>query len=215
MELNSKTTVWYTYRQISTKVPAWLGLLGISVFWVLPIWLPEYFAGFNIWTIDALSSLILRSVFVSSIEFNYPWKRTSVFQKVRWADILIIGPLRCIFSAFPAKFSRKVTDCWCKKISYPNKLVSKYFIPQQNHANSFHTPTLSPPPPPPPALIFFMTAPQGAETYIQIEVILVLINFACKLRIRFAALFEKHLYILIWLQLLIRNLKYSHAGKWH
>ena len=40
-----------------------------------------------------------------------------------------------------------------------------------------------------------MTAPQDAETYIQIEVIiLVLINFACKLRIRFATLFEKHLF---------------------
>ena len=39
-----------------------------------------------------------------------------------------------------------------------------------------------------------MTAPQDAETYIQIEVIiLVLINFACKLQIRFATLFEKHL----------------------
>ena len=40
-----------------------------------------------------------------------------------------------------------------------------------------------------------MTAPQDAETYIQIEVIiLVIINFACKLRIRFATLFEKHLF---------------------
>ena len=45
-------------------------------------------------------------------------------------------------------------------------------------------------------IIFFMTAPQDAETYIQNEVILVLINFACKLRIRFAALFEKHLFTL-------------------
>ena len=42
-----------------------------------------------------------------------------------------------------------------------------------------------------------MTAPQDAETYIQIEVIiLVLINFACKLRIRFATLFENHLFLL-------------------
>ena len=42
-----------------------------------------------------------------------------------------------------------------------------------------------------------MTTPQDAETYIQIEVIiLVLINFACHLRIRFATLFEKHLYYL-------------------
>ena len=38
-----------------------------------------------------------------------------------------------------------------------------------------------------------MTAPQDTETYVQNEVILVLINFACKLRIRFASLFEKHL----------------------
>ena len=42
-------------------------------------------------------------------------------------------------------------------------------------------------------IIFFMTAPQDTETYIQNEVILVLINFACKLRISFATLFEKHL----------------------
>ena len=34
-----------------------------------------------------------------------------------------------------------------------------------------------------------MTAPQDTETYIQNEVI----HFACKLRIRFAALFEKYL----------------------
>ena len=74
------------------------------------------------------------------------------------------------------------------------KVVSKYFIPQQNHANNFHTPTLSPPPPAP-THIFFMTAPQDTETYIQNEVILVLINSACKLRIRFVTLFEKHLYI--------------------
>ena len=29
-KLNSKTTIWYTYRQISTKVIFWLCLVGIS-----------------------------------------------------------------------------------------------------------------------------------------------------------------------------------------
>ena len=51
--------------------------------------------------------------------------------------------------------------------------------------------------PPAPTHIFFMTAPQGTETYIQNEVILVLINFACKLRIRFATFFEKHLFWIV------------------
>ena len=37
-----------------------------------------------------------------------------------------------------------------------------------------------------------MIAPQDTEIYIQNEVILVLINFAYKLRIRFATLFKKH-----------------------
>ena len=48
-------------------------------------------------------------------------------------------------------------------------------------------------PPPAPTHIFFMTAPQDTEAYIQNEVIPALINFASKLRIRFATLFEKHL----------------------
>ena len=63
---------------------------------------------------------------------DYPWKRTSVFQKV-WVDILKIGLImyfQCI----------------------PNKLVLKYFIPQQNHANDLHPP---PPPPYTPYLVLF------------------------------------------------------------
>ena len=75
-----------------------------------------------------------------------------------------------------------------QNISYPNKLVSKYFIPQPTH-------------------IFFMTAPQDTETYIQNEVILVLINFACKLRIRFATLFEKTLVFIIQPRSVIVNFK--------
>ena len=108
-------------------------------------------------------------------------------------DILKIVPLISVH--FQRSFKEKLLTGDVKiihtptnlfqNISYRNKIMQIIFIPQ-------HYPPL-PPPHPVPTHIFFMTALQDTQTYIQNEVILVLINFACKLRIRFATLFEKHL----------------------